>query len=339
MNRVREGEVAEVVLGYQIFLEQLIGLRQRMAHVDHVEMPDVRAVDRVQLRAERIVPTECPGIGPVVGLAPEVERPGIQIDPVFLAGDLAGGEIVEIVDPAGQARVVVGPAIPRLQRRHQVRITVLLSQAHQQGTIELSRIHMLQRLAIAPFPVLGQVAEQLAGPAHAAFEEGESKVREAPGHPTQEDRLGDRVAGGREMPDVVVDEVGWRQPQALIAARAVEGRGDAELLALRPDRIVVVVTVESQHVVPDRETRRIWIGRRDRRNAPRHAAAEHAHLRPELPRDEFKLRDGLRSEEHTSELQSRSDLVCRLLLEKKKKQTIYTQTDKKKQYMNTLEQD
>src|SRR5206468_4803950 len=29
---------------------------------------------------------------------------------------------------------------------------------------------------------------------------------------------------------------------------------------------------------------------------------------------------GLRSEEHTSELQSRSDLVCRLLLEKKKKQ-------------------
>src|SRR2546421_1537524 len=33
-------------------------------------------------------------------------------------------------------------------------------------------------------------------------------------------------------------------------------------------------------------------------------------------------RDGQdRSEEHTSELQSRSDLVCRLLLEKKKKKT------------------
>src|SRR2546428_5711227 len=30
-------------------------------------------------------------------------------------------------------------------------------------------------------------------------------------------------------------------------------------------------------------------------------------------------REPLRSEEHTSELQSRSDLVCRLLLEKKKK--------------------
>src|SRR5216683_7991236 len=38
-----------------------------------------------------------------------------------------------------------------------------------------------------------------------------------------------------------------------------------------------------------------------------------------------------RSEEHTSELQSRSDLVCRLLLEKKKKQTIHLAYAKKKQ--------
>src|SRR3989440_6431754 len=33
-----------------------------------------------------------------------------------------------------------------------------------------------------------------------------------------------------------------------------------------------------------------------------------------------------RSEEHTSELQSRSDLVCRLLLEKKKKHAIASKT-------------
>src|SRR5260221_10405446 len=32
---------------------------------------------------------------------------------------------------------------------------------------------------------------------------------------------------------------------------------------------------------------------------------------------------GVRSEEHTSELQSHSDLVCRLLLEKKKNKMIY----------------
>src|SRR5206468_10605489 len=36
----------------------------------------------------------------------------------------------------------------------------------------------------------------------------------------------------------------------------------------------------------------------------------------------------IRSEEHTSELQSRSDLVCRLLLEKKKKKKKYKTTIK-----------
>src|SRR2546430_12246157 len=36
-----------------------------------------------------------------------------------------------------------------------------------------------------------------------------------------------------------------------------------------------------------------------------------------------------RSEEHTSELQSQSNLVCRLLLEKKKKKTANSQTKKK----------
>src|SRR3989440_4081297 len=36
--------------------------------------------------------------------------------------------------------------------------------------------------------------------------------------------------------------------------------------------------------------------------------------------------EGTRSEEHTSELQSRSDLVCRLLLEKKKKNQVLPAT-------------
>src|SRR5215471_20741115 len=37
-----------------------------------------------------------------------------------------------------------------------------------------------------------------------------------------------------------------------------------------------------------------------------------------------------RSEEHTSELQSRRDLVCRLLLEKKKKKKLLKHNEKKK---------
>src|SRR2546428_5094986 len=39
-----------------------------------------------------------------------------------------------------------------------------------------------------------------------------------------------------------------------------------------------------------------------------------------LFRNRVNILDAFRSEEHTSELQSRSDLVCRLLLEKKNKQ-------------------
>src|SRR5688572_31859627 len=42
-------------------------------------------------------------------------------------------------------------------------------------------------------------------------------------------------------------------------------------------------------------------------------------------KDGFFGRDQARSEEHTSELQSQSNLVCRLLLEKKKKKKINKQ--------------
>src|SRR2546427_11412366 len=40
-----------------------------------------------------------------------------------------------------------------------------------------------------------------------------------------------------------------------------------------------------------------------------------------VPRPDPHLGSAARSEEHTSELQSQSNLVCRLLLEKKKKKT------------------
>src|SRR2546421_8528831 len=78
-----------------------------------------------------------------------------------------------------------------------------------------------------------------------------------------------------------------------------------------------------------------------RSRAPAPEAAPHLHEAPRVARDQARgagrldvlelLREDLgghlrRSEEHTSELQSRSDLVCRLLLEKKKKKE-YRVTD------------
>src|SRR5262245_63001336 len=55
---------------------------------------------------------------------------------------------------------------------------------------------------------------------------------------------------------------------------------------------------------------------------------ELAHDRLQAGRDTRRRRDGNRSEEHTSELQSLRHLVCRLLLEKKKK----TLNKKQKRY-------
>src|SRR2546422_5639218 len=56
------------------------------------------------------------------------------------------------------------------------------------------------------------------------------------------------------------------------------------------------------------------LGAAPRRAVDREPAAQHLHAVLDPPQPE------VRSEEHTSELQSRLHLVCRLLLEKKKKQ-------------------
>src|SRR2546430_13649879 len=61
----------------------------------------------------------------------------------------------------------------------------------------------------------------------------------------------------------------------------------------------------------------------ERRRAGRHARRHEQRPQPRAVRPDGSVRDrqkdpSVRSEEHTSELQSQSNLVCRLLLEKKK---------------------
>src|SRR3712207_8417927 len=55
-------------------------------------------------------------------------------------------------------------------------------------------------------------------------------------------------------------------------------------------------------------------------NVPAHQRAGEDH---KAVQDQHRQADAVRSEEHTSELQSRQYLVCRLLLEKKKKNKKY----------------
>src|SRR5438270_9805300 len=63
-----------------------------------------------------------------------------------------------------------------------------------------------------------------------------------------------------------------------------------------------------------------------------HQRGEAAELQPA---DEQLRRAAVRSEEHTSELQSQSNLVCRLLLEKKKKKKKKKKKDKQKNKQNS----
>src|SRR5258708_19708316 len=58
----------------------------------------------------------------------------------------------------------------------------------------------------------------------------------------------------------------------------------------------------------------------DLRRGPLNRTAACGLVVPDLLRNRFRKGTGPRSEEHTSELQSPDHLVCRLLLEKKKKQ-------------------
>src|SRR4051812_49877230 len=60
------------------------------------------------------------------------------------------------------------------------------------------------------------------------------------------------------------------------------------------------------------------------------ARNRHGHVRPECEQLALRSDMTVRSEEHTSELQSHVNLVCRLLLEKKKK------NDSKRQELNIL---
>jgi hypothetical protein len=84
------------------------------------------------------------GVHPIVRLAAEIVGLGVEIDPVFLAGDLAGREIVDILDPAGEISLFgVGQAAAFAQRRGDVVIAVFLDEAHQLGAVELVGVHAL----------------------------------------------------------------------------------------------------------------------------------------------------------------------------------------------------
>src|SRR2546430_6295189 len=80
-----------------------------------------------------------------------------------------------------------------------------------------------------------------------------------------------------------------------------------------------IYTLSLHDALPISPTCAASSARRKRRETP-------AHRLRLVPRGRRRARRKGRSEEHTSELQSQSNLVCRLLLEKKKKKRQYNPT-------------
>src|SRR2546430_12123421 len=91
----------------------------------------------------------------------------------------------------------------------------------------------------------------------------------------------------------------------------VHGEAVAALVALHflglPRHVLALVTAGAYEMGFVHDAPRLWAVLADV-----HAVLGHADFHKDRPK---------RSEEHTSELQSQSNLVCRLLLEKKKKRT------------------
>src|SRR5918999_5611837 len=82
-----------------------------------------------------------------------------------------------------------GPAVAPVKLGADVGVTVLADELAQELPVELGRVHVREAFGAAPLPVLDQVAEKLAAPADAAFEEGEVEIGEAARHAAQEQRL------------------------------------------------------------------------------------------------------------------------------------------------------
>jgi hypothetical protein len=93
-----EGEVAEIQRSDVAVLDQ-IDSRSRISITSECPISELKIAS--SFTPNGIAAAEGSGIHQVVGLAAEIVGLGVEVGPVFLAGDLVGREIVHILDPRG----------------------------------------------------------------------------------------------------------------------------------------------------------------------------------------------------------------------------------------------
>src|SRR5439155_8642027 len=125
------------------------------------------------------------------------------------------------------------------------------------------------------------------------------------------------AAPGRQIPR------GGGQPRHAGAAPALPSGARSRVISSRPDGVRRRTALWRRAARGPRDRERIHAAAQ-RRRSDVHADRRSEHLAGgKHANRETTERDPDRSEEHTSELQSRGHLVCRLLLEKKKKKKKY----------------
>src|SRR5260370_18731052 len=127
--------------------------------------------------------------------------------------------------------------------------------------------------------------------------------------------------GGDEVPALLSEQNGNRL--GIIAAQRLASEDDhtcVDVLCLYAGRFVSIVDDCTKRGVVDALVARIGCQRHRRlkQGFPRHDIVPAGEILAVAAQVDAG-KDDLRSEEHTSELQSHLNLVCRLLLEKKKK--------------------
>src|SRR5262249_34112854 len=127
-----------------------------------------------------------------------------------------------------------------------------------------------------------QVAVQEAGPASTTFEERHVKAGEAARHTAEKHRLAGGGVRGGEMADMGVNEIRRRQPETRAPRAGMKRRCDVEFEALCPHRVVIILAVEADDVLPYGEPLRLALDITGRGDRPVHQGAQHCNLVAEL---------------------------------------------------------
>ena len=156
----------------------------------------------------------------------------------------------------------------------------------EERAVETLGVEVSQALGAALGVVLHQAHQHLHPPGDAPLQVGGAQGGEAVEHAAEEHALGRCLVGAREVPHVVVGEVGGGAPSAPSHGARVEGGHETLLHERAPERVVVVGAVEAQGVDPEGLLRAVV-------EATPGEAAEHHGAQPELAGGEVELLEGL----------------------------------------------